>query len=342
MDSNRLKFIAALACAFAVVFLLILQVATAENATKTETALFATLQFVFSIAVSWILTVLSSEKSFRESQKKFAIAAFRRIKEIERALGRAQRLVLSQKGQGAISNSSSAQAVMISLISAQDAVNSSVADWGDVIGDEIHITKEIEKLRSLRKTSDKFERDYLDNLRITEDVTDISPKINELKDALPPSLKLDEDAEDETRFERAIEVLDNELQKKNALELEGFWESDDTFAADLRGLKKGETLYLARGFTSGRPNSLLAYTKENKWIAVITNIFIDHEVNIGYDEFVDILESHLSLDLTPPQFGGKPVPVVIKDLRFIKYDDGEERQYVTVVLHQSTLPNAKH
>ena len=28
---------------------------------------------------------------------------------------------------------------MISLISAQDAVNSSVADWGDVIGDEIHM-----------------------------------------------------------------------------------------------------------------------------------------------------------------------------------------------------------
>lgn len=68
-----------------------LQINSSETATKTESTLFNVLQFIFSTVFAWLLSAFIGETQQTESQRKFAIGAFRRIKEIERAVNRTQK-----------------------------------------------------------------------------------------------------------------------------------------------------------------------------------------------------------------------------------------------------------
>jgi hypothetical protein len=65
----------------ALVATLIIEIVRSGGITKTETTLFGILQFVFSLALAWILSRVSYKKEFEEGQRKFAIAAYRRVRE---------------------------------------------------------------------------------------------------------------------------------------------------------------------------------------------------------------------------------------------------------------------
>jgi len=316
MEQKNLQLVLAGTSLVAVLFLIGLQIAGAEHATKTESALFNTLQFLLSVAFSWILSRHSSESQFVESQKRFAIAAFRRIKEIERAIARAQRLISTPRSSAHRGDHYSLQPVMTSLLSAQDAVNSSIADWGDIIGDEIHITNEIERLKGLRKSADKFEREYLDNLRVSEEKVDrdILPQLDKLKDSLPPSLKVEDEKSDlEKIYNEATQTLESQFESTGAISFDGFWEPDDSFSCDLDGLKVGDTIYIARGYTTSRSNVLLAFRDQGRWLGVITNTFA--ELGMDYDSFVEFIGQYLDCTFVPPQFGGNLVPVTLTEIQ---------------------------
>ena len=73
-------------CALGIFSLIAAQVEYAKEATELAIALFNALQLLLSLGFAWILSGSVSQSHFQEMQKKFAMAAFRRIKEIERAL----------------------------------------------------------------------------------------------------------------------------------------------------------------------------------------------------------------------------------------------------------------
>nr|WP_298135956.1 hypothetical protein [uncultured Pseudomonas sp.] len=309
MGKLSMRTAALIGASIGIVGIFTLQVATADTTTKTESALFSVLQFILSIAFAWILSTKSNEKNFQDSQKKFAIAAFRRIKEIERALSRAQQLVVTDS-EGKASPRVGHHGLIVSLLSAQDAVNSSIADWGDVIGSEIQVAAEIEKLKSLRKTADKFERDYIDNLRreVAPASPELAPKIQALQESLPGSLKITESQDADHPELKAIIQLQN-LMANEVIKLYGFWTEDDSFSSTPEDLNPGDIVYIARGYTEHRSDVVLAYKPDKSWFGVITNPFA--ELELDYDSFTNLFEHMLSLDLRPPQFGGQMIPCTV-------------------------------
>jgi hypothetical protein len=337
MERKIIKNIFAIALFVGVIVLAAVQITGAENVTKTELALFNILQLIFSIGFSWIISSYFSEAGFIESQKKFAIGAFRRIKEIERSISRAQTLLNTDQDERDGKQLHRHQPVMISLMSAQDAVNSSIADWGDIIGDEIHLTKEIIRLKALRKSADKFEKEYLDNLgKSKKEDEDLEREINELKSRLPASLRLEEDNK-ERIYEMAEYYLNEEMNTTGKIVLTGFWEENDTFSGNLSNVSVGDTLYISRGFTENRRNVLLAYDKEDKWVGVITNKFMSYhdDIDIDYDSFLEFFEHCLDYAFIPKSFGGTPLPIKITEKEEIN-ENGH--QYFEAVLNVKDVP----
>lgn len=338
MKDLKPKNFLALALLIGVIGLFFIQILRAETPSKTELALFNILQLVFSVGFSWIISSYFSENSFIESQKKFAIGSFRRIKEIERSITRAQQL-LSNKGSDGASISNENQPVMICLLSAQDAVNSSIADWGDIIGDEIHLTKEIARLKNLRKGADKIEKEYIDNLKIKSSHDDeIIREIRWLKSELPSSLQIEEDDEP-NYFEISAALLNKEINETQEIKLQGFWDKDDSFSMDLSNVSEGDTLFISRGFTENRRNVLLAHDADGNWLGVITNKFLDYddEFLIDYDSFLDLFEDCIEYQLTPKAYGGNPLPITVTKIKDI---DEQNYQRFNAILKCSDIPSA--
>lgn len=336
MDKNKTKNYVAFALLIGALGIAIIQIVNANSTTKTESALFNILQFVFSVGFSWIISSYFSELSFLDSQKKFAIGAFRRIKEIERSIGRAQHLLTSDKSKSDGKNEYNHEAVMMSLLSAQDAVNSSVADWGDIIGDEIKLTKEIERLKGLRKSADKFEREYLDNLRVINNDKEIFKKLAELRAELPTSLRVEEES-DAYQYELATKILDEEVENTGEISLSGLWEEGDSFAGDLSNVTTGDTLFIAKGYTDNRPNVLMVFDKDNKWVGIITNKLIQahDDINMNYSEFLEFFEDYINYCLIPAQFGGTPLPITITEIHKV---NEHGYQHFDATLSMSDIP----
>lgn len=343
MNRKNLKNYLAIGLLVGVIGITILQILNANSTTKTESALFNILQFIFSVGFSWVISSYFSDLSFNESQKKFAIGAFRRIKEIERSIGRAQHLLTSGKSAIDGEQDNNHNAIMISLLNAQDAVNSSVADLGDIIGDEIHLTKEIERLKGLRKSSDKFEREYLDNLKTTnKSDLNILKKIIDLKSELPASLSVEDEKDDDEyhQYELAESMLRQEIADTGKIELRGLWEGNDSFNGDLSNTKSGDTLYISRGFTENRSNVITVFDKYDNLIGIITNKFIneDGSVQMDYPSFVDCFEYCIDYKLLPKQFGGKPLPITVTEINGINENGYQHfRAYLSV----DNLPHDK-
>lgn len=313
MDKNSLKNFIAFALFIGVITLSFVQINSAETVTKTETALFNILQLIFSLGFSWIISSYFSELSFLAAQKKFAIGAFRRIKEIERSLSRAQNLLSPDKVGS--KDTQNHQSVMFCLLNAQDAVNSSIADWGDIIGDEIHLTKEITRLKGLRGAADKFEKEYLDNIATASSKeSELENEIQELKSELPASLRIEEENESKI-YDMAEFFLSHEIKETGEIVLNGFWEPEDSFTGDLENVEPGDTLYISRGYTEHRKDALLVFDKEDNWVGVITNKFMDYhdEIVMDYDSFLELFEDCLGYTFIPKAFGGQAVPILVTE-----------------------------
>lgn len=317
--------------------LVILQVATANTATKTESALYSVLQFIFSLAFAWILTKVVTEQQFIESQRKFAIGAFRRIREIERSLNRTQRYVTNAEASSERSAVSDLAVIRAGLLNAQDAVRSSIADWADIIGDEIEVTNEIRRLKQLKSETDDGVQDgevnRPDEKRSPRamEVTTLEDRIEKLASALPAEIRADLD-EEEDEEELALDYLGDLWKQNRFLELTAFWEPGDSFAGSVDEIDAGTSLYIARGLTEHRNGVFLVYDANGKWIGVVTNECA--ELGCDYDGFVRALEKFYDRPLLPKSFGGIPLAATVIDIE--NFNATTERRYFR--LRISTLP----
>jgi len=307
-------------------FLIVEQVKGASTATKLENALFSILQFILSLGFAWILARIVSFSHFQETQKKFAIGAFRRIKEIERSLGRLQDYI-DQFARNDTLNSDKVTVIRVSLLNCQDTVKSSIADWSDIIGDEIEVANEIERLKNIRgeiARPDKKDLKSISDKDIENQVDDLNAKIEQLYQNLPAELRISLQDEDmEVQLEDCLRKLINEFDKTGYITFEAFWEYDDNFMRKIDGMKEGDILFVAKGFTDQRDSTLLVYDNNNLTMGVILNECVEYE----YDLFMRSMTIYFDQPLLPKYFRGNPINATIIKIKPAEKLIENERQY---------------
>jgi hypothetical protein len=110
-----------------------------------ENALLDILQFIFALWFSIIIAKYSFEKDYKKNQKRFALSAFRRIKEIDIWVDRIIEII-KRNDSDEVDN----LAPMIHEMSLwiKRWIQSSIADWVDVIWEEVETFNKIVDLNN--------------------------------------------------------------------------------------------------------------------------------------------------------------------------------------------------
>lgn len=285
--------------------IIILQICTINSTTtKLEVALLNILQFIFSIAFSWFLAKITFQSEFIKNQKKFGIAAYRRITEIDKRVSQ-----LIDKIYYKTTNPSKDSKLDLEIFDAmtssiKQSINSCIADWGDIIGDELdalqtinNLTKEREKLLSDNNTSyDDNNASYVDITNISTintTVDEYNKKIETLMSSLPDPIKLQikSDSMDnniiavQQRIKSNINKIEKIIQDFGVLELDGFWTY--TFANDIRNFQIGDQIKIH----VSEDNEVDAFDEDNNIIGRITNSY-----GVSYNDFSNMLKDYFGDD----------------------------------------------
>lgn len=316
-----------LALLFMCIVVVMVQVDRSESITKLESALLSGLQFLISLVFSWVLSFWVFEIGHKEKQKKFALGAFRRIKEIERNIVRTADYV-----DDSIQNGDDLRpclgVVKANLTNARDTVLSSIYDWSDIIEDEIEISAQIEKLERALSIPDD------------EPVSKTaSVEIEKLSRKLPPSLRqaVRDDRSNRSSTKEAVSYLKQQFRENGSLNLRGFWEAKDSFMKEPESLKAGDVLYIARGITKNRTGVILAYDADGKSVGVITNR--GSPLQMGYAVFADGLDELFGRTLRPKLFGGTPIEAIVT--RVESLSPKTNRRYFEVAVGADKIPNGE-
>lgn len=306
--------------------LVYIQIEKAQTATKLESALVSAIQFLLSVGFTWLLAMVVFENSQKEKQKKFAIAAFRRIKEIERNIIRTHNYISNSLNVGDDS-SGCLRVVQSNLLNVQDTIRSSIYDWADVIEDEIELAQEIEKLE-IKKTYSMDE-----SIIAPAEQKKAEKQIDTLSKRLPPalrqSLKILKDRAELTN--KAAAYLEQKLIKNGHIELNAFWELKDSFMREPVTLINGDEVYVARGITENRGGAIIVYDKEGNSIGVVTNGC--SELEVDYDIFAGAMAKVFGKQIMPKLFGGKPILAKVSKVE--DFDKGSGRKYFDILIQKS-------
>ena len=315
------KLLAFMILVIASIGLVVAQVLNSSSQTKLEVSLISALQYICSIGFTWLLSIIVFNSTYKDKQKKFAIGAFRRIKEIERNIKRTQEYI-EQSLKDEEDLKSCLSVAKFSLVNAQDTINSSISDWADIIEDELEISTQIERLES----------SSIDNGKDRSANENITQKIAALSKKLPPELrhKVSGERSKIEQVKEAVVFLGKKILDDEFIKLGGFWEPRKGFMKDLSGISVGSKVYVARGITDTRPEAILIYNEEGESLAVVTNRC--SELRAPYDVFADAIDEVFGRTLRPKMFGGHPVQAEVIEIQ--DFDPKSERQYLYVKIYK--------
>ncbi|MGO4497715.1 hypothetical protein AB4114_17700 [Paenibacillus sp. 2RAB27] len=272
--------------------IVVLQVAmTDEKTTKFDVALLNIIQFIFSVLFSWFLAKNSFQIDFERNQKKFAIAAYRRITELDKRV-----TALAEKIQSKIKLNSAAGTGDFEILLAitdgiKQNIGSSIADWGDIIGDEIETLEELNKILKEREriltlqVSKESGTDFNDNT-INEKVAvleEYNQKILSLMSNLPETIKIQmkEQRKQEAKRDEEDQINENirkfyELKNEMGYTtLSGFWSTAERYnmKRSILDFKRGDRLKIE---ILGNPNDkgpVNLIDGNNEMVGRVTNPF---------------------------------------------------------------------
>lgn len=244
-----------------------------QNVTKTESTLFGILQFVFSIAFAWYLSKNNSKAEFEDQQKKFAVAAFRRIKEIESQTSHlVERLNrgISDRNSNGLHELDIARTVALAI---HETTQSSKLDWADVIGEQIEALDKIQSIKRQKAMIKESDFNIVPDSESTKtpEINTLEEEINSLKNSLSSELKLLSDSEEEsTRKQLQREMLENGF-----LELTGFGGGKDDFLTerDIDTLEIGDVLDVSIEDVGDRTATLLARDNKGQLVGSFLNLY---------------------------------------------------------------------
>lgn len=309
--------------------LVVVQVTNSSNPTKLEVSLISALQYICSIGFTWLLSIIVFNSTYKDKQKKFAIGAFRRVKEIERNIKRTQEHI-KQSLKDEEDLKSCLSVAEFSLINAQDTINSSIADWADIIEDEIEISAQIERLETLST----------DNTKSKSTSDSVNQEIATLSKKLPPELRHELLVERSKvgQIKEAVVYLGKKILDDGFIRLRCFWEPRNGLMQDLSDISVGSKVYIARGITDTRTGAILIYNEKGESLAVVTNRC--NELRVPYDVFADALDEVFGRTLRPKMFGGHPVQAEV--VKIEDFNPKSERQYLHVKVFKGLDVSVKY
>jgi hypothetical protein len=284
------------------IILLILTVASiilqiffsSPNSTKIETSLFSIIQFVFSLAFTWLVARISFRNEFQESQKKFAISAYRRIIEISNSVERLINRTISHSGKVDPDKNHELDVITEIGVGIRESIKSSIADWADIIGDEIETLEKIQVIRETQSSDKLDEKLSIDvpNLQEQEQEQKDDIAVENLVSTLPKSLRITAEGvkgDYLSRVRRGTLKFKREEKRKGCIEVEGFYEPP--FEIDIYNFKKGDILQVRIGDAGDRIAALIAYDDSGHSVGVIENKLAG--IADSYFEGINILIRYL-------------------------------------------------
>ncbi|UWG96251.1 hypothetical protein LPY66_15275 [Dehalobacter sp. DCM] len=279
---------------FLTVTVIILQITMSKaGLSQLETTLFSILQFIFSLFFAWMLSKMSLQDQFQQSQKKFALAAYRRIKEIERSNDRLVQLTDYKIAQS--KEVRELEIINLLAVNVRGTIRASVADWADIIGEELEVLGKLEQKETeyeILLSNKTFEKLSID---LTKEIKDAKEEIDKLKNNLPLSLKIqqdnnEEDKESSNKITLAINLMQLKRLTDNEgfLQLEGFW--DEGFDVDIGNYTIGNQMMVRLGDIAGREDVLVVFDNEGRKVGVLTNILLPFSYNTFSSSVFEFLE----------------------------------------------------
>ena len=263
-------------CLFA---MFIIQISSTEEATKTESALFSILQLVFSTYVAWAVTDHYTKKSFIDSQKKFAISSFRRIKEIQHCVGKLYSYLNRENPNGI-----NQEVVSNGLDHVNNLICSSIADWSDVIEDELRLTQEYERLKEIKNDTTWSQGIEKKDSRVLDQLESLRGKIEQIESELPPELRAMYQGTIQHKLISGCKLYSEIYKKDGHISFNCLWDKDRFSDANIFSV--GDTVKMGLCNIGGIDNSLVALDQELNPLGVLTNNYRDSE---SYEEFKQVI-----------------------------------------------------
>ncbi len=272
---------------------------TNQNTTKIETTLFGILEIVFTVGFSWLLAKHSYRKDFEERQKSFAVAAYRRILEIERAINRLLERVTTKMNVANGELKLELDVIKEITTGLCDTTLSSVSDWSDIIGEEINKIREIETVRREEQSlkSQIYETQHLSSnaeSEYQEKIKELEMLKRSLIKSLPNNLQVVASSE-KVRNDSAgtfFRRLKSIYEEKGSFQVEGFWADGDDkgFVGNLEDIKPGNILTVAISDLQKRESCFIVFDKNKQPVGMLFNqIHTWGSTMDGYDAFTSII-----------------------------------------------------
>jgi hypothetical protein len=221
--------------------------AFSETTTVRETALFNTLQFLLTVGFTWFSTRAVSRAEFEGSLKRFAIGAYRRITDIDQMVMRLQRRIASLRQSRPSETGADLEIVGSVVEEMRQVVRSSIADWADVIGDEINTFETVRQLEASKQDLAVAGDRELQHPDVVEKARALEQRIEEMVSRLPPALQYEarRPEADELKEEFAADWLREQHHEHDGLTLKviagGAWICE----RDPMSLTRDESLSIA-------------------------------------------------------------------------------------------------
>jgi len=180
-----------------------------EQINQTTNFLIETIKLSSTLSFAWYTQKILARQEYLRNLKERAVSAYRRITDLKSSIS-----ILRVEIDDILSHDSkidqkSLETLRIAANLIQITAESSVADWGDIIGEEIKIARTVDQLR-------KEEAELLLSSRVgwleketEEKLAKIREEIGNLKDELPLALQVNATEEAlprEGRFDKKVEA----------------------------------------------------------------------------------------------------------------------------------------
>jgi hypothetical protein len=307
---TRLELVAAVTLGLLSVGVFIAQPFVASSATtRIETVLFNCLQFLLTIGFTWFSTRAVSRIEFEQSIKRYAISAYRRIADIERLVGKLHTEVRTMIRSDP---SNSNLVVVEAMVSdSEQVIKSSIADWADVIGEELLALEKIKRLE--REKVELKEEAPQETHEIDYEVAlkSLNDEIAKLKSMLPARLQFVTDSTQDfiVADEHATDWMARQHRRERGLKLVVVTGDEYEHDREFSTIKVGELLHTIKK-KPGRFDVFDVADENGKILGRLTN-----NSPMDYGDFIQTLENCYG----SPSIRLKVVKILGSDTRHAKF-----------------------